>query len=504
MDNRNKTASNAPHGATSSAGDSSLDPVVGIYIHQHWPYNHPYCARTWSFEDWRGYADGLKQLGYNTVMIWPVLETMPDPPTDSDRAALRRIGRVIDSLRDEFEMRVLIVLCPNVIARDQEAARETFEDRHFFYCDRRVNPADPRALAGMMARREELLEPVISNVNGVAIIDSDPGGYPGSSDAEFVNLLVEHRKLFDRLRPGIELYYWMHSGWQGYRRFYETGRASSSTDEEFLNCLTLLDRAAPEPWGLLNGMRYARQLGLESRVINFNYGAIEPEPSFPMTEVRLERAYQCGQAKGPRGVMGNAQTHCVQLPNLFAFARGARNQALQDGDLTRLADTLLQGQGGLIAEAWKTLAGNDAPAMVAMAESLVEVNDAELLPGHLGGLLFGNPRRFVDDMILQLRAKAAYRHFLHSVGKKTSDGDAFAAFVDKVSTWQHKHGYQNRWEWEGLYEALSKLQAPGIDEVLARKKRGDTPFERVADGFREEETFTVRLIQAMRAARLDL
>lgn len=59
-------------------------PMIGMYVHQHWSYNHPYAARTWTLEDWKGYLDGLKKLGFNTVLIWPVLETMPDPLTKSD------------------------------------------------------------------------------------------------------------------------------------------------------------------------------------------------------------------------------------------------------------------------------------------------------------------------------------------------------------------------------------------------------------------------------------
>ena len=30
------------------------DGIVGMYVHQHWPYHHPYAARTWSLDDWRG------------------------------------------------------------------------------------------------------------------------------------------------------------------------------------------------------------------------------------------------------------------------------------------------------------------------------------------------------------------------------------------------------------------------------------------------------------------
>ena len=36
------------------------DGILGMYIHAGWPYNHPYAARTWTVEDWRAYADGLK------------------------------------------------------------------------------------------------------------------------------------------------------------------------------------------------------------------------------------------------------------------------------------------------------------------------------------------------------------------------------------------------------------------------------------------------------------
>jgi hypothetical protein len=33
---------------------------VGMYIHQHWSYNHPYAASTRSLQDWRGYLDGRR------------------------------------------------------------------------------------------------------------------------------------------------------------------------------------------------------------------------------------------------------------------------------------------------------------------------------------------------------------------------------------------------------------------------------------------------------------
>src|ERR1700728_417687 len=56
-------------------GHRSTGKMIGMYVHQHWPYRHPYAARTWSVEDYRGYADGLRKLGYNMMMIWPLIET---------------------------------------------------------------------------------------------------------------------------------------------------------------------------------------------------------------------------------------------------------------------------------------------------------------------------------------------------------------------------------------------------------------------------------------------
>src|SRR5690349_8213629 len=125
------------NGFNGTASEIDQGRIVGMYVHQHWPYNHPYAARTWTIKDWQGYADGLKRLGYNSILIWPVLETMPDPLTASDRANIRKIAQVIDLLHEEFGMRVYIVLCPNVIAQDEVASKMPFPKRHFFYCDRR-------------------------------------------------------------------------------------------------------------------------------------------------------------------------------------------------------------------------------------------------------------------------------------------------------------------------------------------------------------------------------
>ena len=474
------------------------DRIIGMYVHQHWPYNHPYAARTWTVDDWRGYADGLKKIGYNTILVWPMLETMPDPLTPSDQANIAKIASVIDMLHKDLGMRVYLVLCANVGAHSEEAAKATFERRHFFSCDTRINPGDPAAVKRLIDWREKLLRPLAA-IDGVAIIDSDPAGYPGSTIQEFVNLLSEHRKMFDRLRPGIELWYWMHVGWPGYCRFYQTGKFSWSTPEELLDTLARFKALNPEPWGIANGLASAEKLGIADRVISFNYGRIEAEPSFPMTNFGGNTAWEGGKSPTPRGVMGNAQTHCVQLPNTFAFARGAAGQPLTDADYVRFADDLLQGQGTRIVQAWQALAGKDATRMGELADTLEQLPDSALQPGRLKGLLFGDPRRFVNDLVMQLRLRAAYTSLVAAIQAKVDTKGPFARFVAATEIWQKQHGYENAWWWPELDETLRKLNAPAINAVLGSQfsieagpdpKSKLSPFEQVQANLRRTESYT--------------
>jgi hypothetical protein len=221
--------------------------ILGMYVHEGWPYNHPYAARTWTVEDWRGYADGLSKLGYNTIIIWPALETMPDPLKPSDRTQIEKTAAVIDLLHREFNFRVYVTLCPNLVAYQPVAEKYTFERRPLFASTTLVNLSDPAALKRMMDRREQLLRP-LEKMDGLVLIDSDLGGYPGSTNAQFANLLLQYRKTLDVLRTGIELVYWMHMGWEAFSRYLATGQfrwGNPAEAEDLLNKLKKLDL---RPW----------------------------------------------------------------------------------------------------------------------------------------------------------------------------------------------------------------------------------------------------------------
>ncbi len=52
-----------------SAQDNSpgKQKLLGIYIHQHWAYNHPYAARILDNRYRHGYLEGISLLGYSIL-----------------------------------------------------------------------------------------------------------------------------------------------------------------------------------------------------------------------------------------------------------------------------------------------------------------------------------------------------------------------------------------------------------------------------------------------------
>ena len=503
-------------------GRTAPSKIVGMYVHEGWPYNHPYAARTWTVEDWRRYAGGLAKLGYNTIIIWPALEIMPDPLSPSDSAQIQKTADVIDLLHREFNLRVYITVCPNVVVYQPVAERYTFERRPLFASVTLADPSDPVAMKRMMDRRETLLRP-LERMDGLVLIDSDPGGYPGSNNAQFVNLLHEYRKALNRLHPDIELIYWMHMGWEAFSRYEKTGQFRWGNPTEAEDVLRRLKQLDMSPWRITihtlnpppNGtdLKLAEEMGLASNALTFNYGAMEAEPSFPMTNFGADTAFKAGQLSAPGGVVGNAQTHCVQLPNTFAFARGAEGKALpSEGDYVEFANQLIQGEGKLIVQSWRALAGSDPGTMRTMAVKLAALDHQKLIPGPLRGLLFGDPVRFITDIAMELRLRAAFDDFVDASARSRNIQPSFRAFVAAAETYEKRTGYPCLWNWPKLDVSLRRLGSPAIDKILDEKQflteipaNQDTPYtlgsayhNRYSDGLMAIETSTPRLIEAMK------
>jgi hypothetical protein len=504
-------------------GVASALRVVGMYVHEGWPYNRPYAARTWTVDDWRGYADGLSKLGFNTIIIWPAIEIMPEPLLPSDRSHLEMTAHAVDILRREFNLRVYITLCPNVVPYPEVAKKYSFDERPLFASTTLSDPGDPVALNEMMRRREELLRP-LTKMDGLVLIDSDLGGYPGSTNAEFANLLHEYRTVLNRLRPGIELVYWMHMGWEAFSRYESTGVFHWGDPAEAEDILSRLKKLPMDPWRITihtynpppNGtdLALAERMGLASYALTFNYGALEAEPSFPLTNFGGEAAFQAGKRGAPGGVVGNAQTHCMQLPNTFAFICGAQGKDLPThSDYVEFANNLVSGQGGFIVGGWQALAGVDPEAMRGAAAQLAALDPRKLVPGSLGGLLFGSPSRFVTDLVMELRLKAAMEDFIGATVGNVQIKKSFVAFVEIAGDYQRRMGYQCVWGWPRLDKALRSIGSEKIDSILAegdfvkdilanrgKAYPGNAYHNRYSDGLMQLETSTPRLVAAMHEA----
>ncbi len=268
-----------------------------MYVHMHWGYNHPYAARTWTIDDWRSYAHGLKSLGYNTIMFWPMGETLPDPLTPSDEAFLGRMRDVIRMVHEEVGLEVWVCVCPNTVGNDR-AADYTFETRPFFSTDLRLNPGDPREVDELMRRRRMLFE-YIREADAISVIDSDPGGYIGSTNAEFAGLLQRYMEVFGEYSPAGKVFYWMLMGWEAYNKFWEEVRQGAESPEigwekrNWYEVVSLLKSFTPDNWGLFAShplhLETVDELGVVDRTLYLSLRLGRGRADVPLDELRAQR-----------------------------------------------------------------------------------------------------------------------------------------------------------------------------------------------------------------------
>ena len=60
----------------------------GLYVHGCWLYNYPFATHSWNRGDYDRMFRLLQILGYDRVMLWPMLEGIPMPMSAEDAAAV--------------------------------------------------------------------------------------------------------------------------------------------------------------------------------------------------------------------------------------------------------------------------------------------------------------------------------------------------------------------------------------------------------------------------------
>lgn len=457
--------------------------MLGMYVHMHWSYKHPYAARTWRMEDWRNYLQGLRSLGYDFLMVWPMLDSMPPTPNESDRAFLAKMGEVIRMAQREYAMKVAVVACPNTIG-DEKSAAYSFEGRPYFACERKINPKDKAAVEVFVSGRRRQF-PAIAHADALAVIDSDPGGYIGSTNDEFVSLMAEQIGAFREVNPRAELIYWMLFGWEGYNRFWaETERWKPGnppaqvhvTAQCFRTTLSLMQEQIPEPWSLLSSMpahlEATEAMGLVPKRCHFPYAVIEGEPTFPMTNCDpksvADRMKGYSPAQFPRGFMANAQTHALQLPHTYLVAHHALHGSTPP-DLTAFAERVLPGQGERIARAWGAIASGNPETQRSCAREVREEVARPHATGDCSGLLFGPPDRFLTDLAMNLEVRAGMGDLKAALDAKDDARPSLRRLLEALCPYQERLGFVDAYGGPlsaGLNAQVARLNDPRINAVL--------------------------------------
>lgn len=457
-------------------------PYLGMYVHMHWSYGHPYAARTWTLDDWRGYLSGLKALGYNMVTIWPITDTMPDPLTPSDRAHLQKISRIVDMMHDDFGMAAMITAGPNCMG-NEVAAQYTFEDRPFFKTELRLNPGDPKEVERLIDFRRRLMKEYFSRVDGLVIIDSDPGGYVGSTNAEFAQLLWAHMAMLEDVSPQTTLYYWMWQGWERYNRYWQWAQGMDTSGlvekDDWAEVLAELVKQPDRRWAVMacNDNHYPRieRFGIADRTLYNPYGTVEMEPAIPLTNyapATVEKALTLPAWGGMKhGTMANSQTHVAQVPQTYLYSHFAKGGTMATLDLRGFVDGLLPGYAPLLVEAWEAIGGDD-PGRQRLAAVAVTAAAAagRFRTGPFSGMLFGDAQRFLVDLGMMLNFRADMQMFVRVAGDAQAWRPALARLHGSWSVWQTRTSFNDFFMGpvdDMLYKPLKALQRPELEPILA-------------------------------------
>lgn len=433
----------------------------GVYAHTAWVYNYPFALRRWRLNDWKHYVDLLAYMRVNLLQIWNLVSILPQPLSQADRQYLSMFNDVVRYAKEERGFRqVWLGDAANDIALP---SLEPIDKRQFYVVHALRNPEDPAQLRDIVRSRTTLYR-VDPDADGYWVIDSDPGGWRNSPSRDFFHILVENRKLIDRYatqgRPA-ELIYWIWQGWG-------TGPKNQNISEVLNGLQTMRENA----FGLLacypEDLQIVAKYHMIPQTVWFPYGAVEGEPSSPYTALRFDAIRKSFEAASEyqklRGVMANAQTPLVQIPNLWFFERSAwsseyleiqKTEVLED-----LASRIYPRSADLLARSWSLLSQADSEAAKQVAAALENaVRDGQLdASGPMARYLGPTDSWLASNLAMQLRVHAAAEELMQSL--KT--GAPAKTMEDAV------RGY--------FHAALVMMETDGFRPALDKEGKNLLPF----------------------------
>lgn len=425
----------------------------GFYLHTGWSYKHPFAVRSWQRKDFAGMFRLLKAMEYDTVMIWPMLESIPMPLTAADAAAVREFRAVIDDahasgLKCWLTFTANLTTVPEIAAKPW-AARNPYPAFRTIHYDRAEEAQSYREHRTALIR-------ILNNADGYVTIDGDPGGYAGAKPEDFIAVFQSDRKAIDQFGvdpPNQAVIPWIWAGWG-------TKGVWAEPIEPFVKAtLQRLRSEMPEPWQLLparsirdghaNGrinIRLTEQLGLLDRSTLLCYETIEFEPSPPsgllqFDEIQRILAEEAKFAGVCRGVFGNAQTPITVLPSLYYFGRGAADFAYlktPHGKVLEDFAELLGGPPELLVPAWSCLQRELEELPADLPERLRRVT----LTSNLANSIPGGSQKYVEILAAQVDVRRRVLMAIQTPPTSAVDAAAkLAAATTAIVDWWNLSGF---------------------------------------------------------------
>jgi len=422
----------------------------GFYLHGSWVMNHPFAVRSWEHQDFAGMFKMLQHLGYNTVMWWPTLEVAPMPLSDEDAQSLRKFRNIIDAAH-EAGLECWVASCPLLVV-GEDIRSQPWSERSLYDSMKTIRLDDPQKAAAYLKHRSKVLE-ILDNADAFVLIDGDPGGYPGAPVEEYLRILKSDQQTL----PGKPIIPWIWNGWG--RDNTQGGFWKQPVTPHVEATLKALKSEMSGEWELLPGRSHRKgwangrtnieltdQAGLMSRSTIMAYEVIEFEPTPPASVLQFDLIRNVLKeesqfADTARGVFGNAQQPIMVLPNLYYFARGAKNLAYLERSerevLTDLAGEL-GGDAEVLVPAWSCLKLSlaDLPADLAsrVRTQKFDTDFARSIPG--------GPVRYAEILAAQVESR---RGLLEATEKPPASAtEAAASLADGASaliSWWQVHQY---------------------------------------------------------------
>ena len=294
-----------------------------------WPLNYPYAFRSWKEDDWKRFVDIAWAQRINLFYLWPFMEIVPLPMSAEDEAYLQEVRRVIDYAQNQRGMEVWIMQSANRIGVSDCGSTDPRVRTYWVMgkCQQDMNPADSAQLARIMAHFEAFYR-IVNNADGFCMIDSDPGGWPGSPLSDQTRIFNGARQLLDRYNvhgKATKLIDWMWLGWGRHPTGSDSGEAARWSSCRRPSATSA--RISPSPG---SSFPVCRRTSSRRRR---NRASTRPSTSSTARSrwSRPSRATNLGlqpvrdvfdtveRYPGLKGVMGNNELMLLQLPRTFYF-----------------------------------------------------------------------------------------------------------------------------------------------------------------------------------------